>query len=148
MAYVCPGGRLNLTCDANGTFLIWNVSVPGFRSESLTLLRDSAQTMEVLQVNMIRFNIFRQNRSTLSSVMLLDNVPVDLNKTIITCSEVPNGVTTLISKTMIHIIGNEVSQSKLNNYCYLWLAIYIATSLAKFCSSSKSNSRGQYFHTV
>ena len=113
---VCPGGLLNLTCDANGTYLIWNISVPGFRSESLIFLRGSAQTTEMqLQVNMIRFNVFNRNRNIslpLSSVMVSDNVPVDLNGTIITCSEVVNGTTIIISTTTVHIIGNEASQSK------------------------------------
>ena len=125
VAHVCPGDQLNLTCNTSGNYLTWDISVPGFQSQSHTLLNGSSQTnnMHMLTVPMstFMFNISTIHNGTatlpLSSVILSENVPTDLNGTTITCSEIINKTTTIITTTVIHITGNEVIQSKFEN-CY------------------------------
>ena len=107
-------------CSTNESYLQWNVTVPGFQSEPRTWFH-GATAVQQIEINSIKLNISIGNaaiNSSLSSVIISENVTANLNGTTIACSEIHtvNRMTTMtvIATTMIHIIGNEANHSKLS----------------------------------
>ena len=122
VAYVCPGGHLNLTCSTNETFLEWSIAVPGFtRVVRLVDIFGDNQTQEFdpIIVNSNTFNLSRKVIKTMNlsliSVISSRNVKAALNGTTISCSEISaNNMRFTILITDIHIIGNEANHGKLS----------------------------------
>ena len=105
VASVCPGGRLNLTCNtmSDQTSLIWNMSFPhrpGYERRFI-LAGGIADSASPLNVSQTMFQFLRTSVSPLISVMVIDNVDTTLNGTRVECSY-GGGV---MSTNIINIIG-------------------------------------------
>ena len=89
---VCPGGQINLTCQASPdeTLLQWSLTIPGRSVPELRFISSDANTASVspLIVGQTVFQFLRTSTSPLPlvSVMVTDDVSTSLNGTRVECS--------------------------------------------------------------
>ena len=90
--FVCIGEQLTLTCRTNRTTLKWTVSNPHTRVTevgeeliSSTQVVDALPPVVVSNVGVFQFN--RTSSSPLISVLQINNITVQLNETIVNCSD-------------------------------------------------------------
>ena len=115
---VCPGGQINLTCQAtpNGTLLQWNLTILGRSQPELRFISSDGNTASVspLIAGQTVFQFFRTSTSPLISVMIIDNVSTSLNGTRVECSY-GGGV---METTVINVIRNGTYLSSIT-LCYI-----------------------------
>ena len=105
MEKVCPGDSLALNCSTNGTLLTWSIRFT-FRSGTERRFfgtSGTADSQAPLIVNQTVFQFLRSSISPLSSTMIVDNVVVSLNETVVECSY--EGIT---SETTIYVIESGI----------------------------------------
>ena len=104
VTYVCPGGILNLTCGVpeNKTSVRWNVTFSQYperiETRSVTIYDVQPHEIEVGPYS-IYLSIPQASNSSSQPVSMLisENVTVDLNETVISCN--------LEEMTTVHVIG-------------------------------------------
>ena len=108
---MCPGGQINMTCQAtlNETLLQWSLMIPGRSVPELRFITSlgGAQSVTPLTVGQTVFQFFRTSTSPLISRMTISNVSVELNGTRVDCSY--GGSVT--STTIFNIIRNGMYRS-------------------------------------
>lgn len=105
---VCQGGQLTLLCSTNRSFIEWNVTVS--MNDSKTRLISSSTDIVaplILHQNLFNISVNNDHRSSiLLSALMVESVTVDLNGTIIRCTDVGSSLSeTSSSATIIHVIG-------------------------------------------
>ena len=83
---VCPGGKLNLTCNtmSDQTILRWNLTFPhhpGYQLRDILTVGSAAP----LTVDQTMFQFLRTSVSPLMSTMVIDNVSAVFNETRVEC---------------------------------------------------------------
>ena len=136
VAYVCPGGQLTLTCNANASFLEWSVTVPHYQITKTRLLSNTgtAKRRAPIIINSTTFNITRNIDESLNlpliSMISTDNVTARLNGTVIGCSEILIGEIDMIItlSTSIHIINDGAGHGTfICHGCFITLTCMIRT---------------------
>ena len=113
-AVICEGGKLELVCTTNATFLQWSWSLQIEQGEIETYSRfmsstDVSQQVSIIVVNSTIFNASRvshQRRSPLVSRLLINLGNISMNGTIkVNCTEVDATMNEMASTT-INIMGD------------------------------------------
>ena len=106
---MCPGGQLNLTCLAapGETLLQWSLAIPGRSQPEIRFISSmgpSENNVSVFAVGQTMFRFLRTSTSPLASLMIINNVAVELNGTQVDCSY----GNIMVSTTVINVIRNGV----------------------------------------
>jgi hypothetical protein len=126
VAPVCHvGDPLLVTCTASVEFIKWSilqVNDQGTLEEATTSVQiNSRDDNQVVQraMNSSTFLFTRtspQLASPLVSILLVDSVSVDLNGTVVNCSDVANPMTSTSTTIYISAANSTVTLSKLSRY--------------------------------
>ena len=105
MSSVCPGGQLVLTCSAaaHESPLLWSLTFPHSSDiERRYILSMGIASAPPLTVGNTEFQFLRTSTSPLKSVMIIENIAIQLNDTRVNCSYGGR----MIFATTIDVIGN------------------------------------------
>ena len=118
VAMVCPGATLAITCSTNRRFLNWSVTIPPSLSESgqaitrSRLVASGSQTIRALVINMREFSIsIICTMDSFISVLSVTDVTVDLNGTIVHCTDIGDPLAeSSTSMIIVQIIRTDVGR--------------------------------------
>ena len=110
VALACAGDQLEFFCSTEERFLEWGIVTPQKYLSRLVPASAIAQELEPLFINDTVVNVTKTSSigmQTLMSTLLIGNVTIDLNGTIVNCSQITqNGQTAGTLSAVIHTIRN------------------------------------------